>query len=355
MLLTDLDQAAPDEVARLAGRSLSGRCARGVYAGPCPLCNAERAHTRKGRADKRAALLIRDQGAVTCCSCEVSFSRADLLALSRYGRAWKALDAFERAACLDAPTPTRAPPVEPPRWLSGEVWARLQALCRPARLDPACRAWAEGRGLILPADALAVVGDPVEDVPLWTSKGGWLPDMGGRLILPCYGGDGLVHGARVRNIWRDAMIKEQALRGYSATGLVYIPPLLQVEWAQGQQASRPCTIVEGGPDRMAAANAWRDRYVIGVYNGSWGQGQTWIRGLHPDTVFVHQEDAADKHGHRKGQEYGVRLQLLAPFVRLVGVSAVWRAAGEAWVEGDDLAALAERAKVPAWADIEGQR
>ena len=352
MTLDDLSSAPPSAVAALAGMRVGTRCGQGVYAAPCPVCNAERAHTRKGRADKRLAVLIRSAGAVVCCACEASMSRLDLVTRSRFGRLWRDLSAEERAVCLDAPVPAPEPPEPPPKRLDVETWGRLLSVCESASEDALCRLWAEGRGLRLPSVALAVTGEPREDVPLWTSGGLWLPDLGARLLIPCYDGDGIVRGARVRNV-SGGPIKEQALRRYSCTGLVMIGAELRDEWMRGERASKPCVLVEGTPDRFAAGFAWRDRHVIGMMNGSWGKGCTWLRRerLHPETVFVHQEDAPDQHGKRKGQEYAERVRLLAPWVRTVKVSRVWEVAGVPWVEGEDLADLARKSALPTWSEL----
>lgn len=349
MTLDDLATISPAAVAELAGMRAGTRCGAGVYAAPCPLCSAELAHVKKGRADRRLAVLIRFSGAVTCCSCEVSMSRLDLLTRSRYGLLWGELTRVERAVCLDAPMPAPEPVEPPPARLGIEGWGKVLRVCESASIDPLCVAWAERRGLRLPGGVLAATGTPEADVPLWTAGGLWMPDLGGRLIVPCYDGDGMIQGARVRNV-TGGPIKEQAIRGYSATGLVMIPSALAAEWRRGEPASKPCTLIEGTPDRLAAGWAWRERYAIGLFAGSWGAGGTWLtrKRLHEDTVFLHQEDAADKHGHRKGQEYAAKVCSLAPWVRPVGVSAVWRAAGVEWSEGDDLALLAERAEVPGW-------
>lgn len=350
MTLADLDLAPPSAVVALAGLREGSRCHAGIYAAPCPICSAERAHTRKGRADKRLAILVRYHGAVTCCACGVSMSRADLVAHARHGRAWRALDASERAACLDAPAPAPAPPVEPPRRLDVALWAALTWACVPAYQDRECVAWATSRGLHLPPDALAVVGDADADLPLWTSGGHWLPDLGARLLLPAYDGEGWPRGARLRNV-RGGPIKEQAIRGYSATGLLYAPLALRERWRAGGVADRPALLVEGGPDRMAAGWSWREAHVCGLWNGSWGNGASWLRRLGSEVWFIHQEDAPDQHGKRAGQEYARRLELLIPGLRLVGVSRVFELAGVPWTEGEDLADLARRSALPRWDEV----
>lgn len=83
-------------------------------------------------------------------------------------------------------------------------------------------------------------------------------------------------------------------------------------------------------------------------------GATWLTRCGPDPVFVHQEDAPDKHGVRKGQWYAERLALLVPGLRCVGVSRVYAALGIPWKAGDDLAGLSGRGiGLPIWRDVLG--
>ena len=360
MLLSDLDVAAPSEVIRLAGLREGRAGSGGVYAAPCPLpgCGAERAHTRaNGGADKRLAVLVRNKGAVTCCACGVSMSRGDFVALARFGVRWAGLTREQRAVMLEAPAPPVAPPVEPPKRLDQETWRRLLWATIPARQDRECAAWAMRRGLRFPSDARAIVGAPDEGLPLWTTgeRRLWLPDLGARLLLPCFDGQGNPRGARIRDV-RGGKIKERALQGYDATGLLYVPRALRDLWREDREPDRVVAFVEGGPDRLAGGWAWRGQaHVCGLFNGSWGAGCDWsgVRRRGPAPVLVYQEDAPDQHGKRAGQEYARRLAVAIPGLRVVGVSKLFAAAGVSWTEGEDLADLARRGTIPPWEVVEG--
>jgi hypothetical protein len=284
-----------------------------------------------------------------------------LIALSRLNKWWRDCSREERAQLLGSePPPPRVSLPPALDYLPAEGWEALVSVCVPAVRDPLCVEWAERRGLRLAPDLLAAAGDPVEEAPLWTKDGRWLPDFGARLVLPLSDHHGAIRGARLRDVLpRDEQTqrpKEQALRGYSAQGLCYAPWSVRKAWQAGEPYPGPCALLEGKPDQLAAWRAWgAERAVLGFLEGSFSRGAPWLAGLSGDVVMVYQEDAPDKQGKRKGVTFAERAQVLRPGLRAVGVSAVWRAAGEPWVEGEDLAALAERAKVPAWADIEGQR
>lgn len=352
MNLDELSAADPFAVATLAGLTPKPpqRKQAGLYVSPCPLCGATTAHSRNkgGRPDQRGPVHIRDGFA--CYACPGRGSRADLIALARWRCRWSQTTPEQRAMVMDAPTPAPCPSDPPLPYLSPETWERLAAACIPAHQDRDCVAWAERRRLPLAPDLLAIVGTPDEALPLWTSKGGWLPDFGSKLLLPLSDHHGRIAGARVRSVRPDPLIKEQALRGLSAQGLVYAPYSVRSYWQAGEPYPGPWTLLEGKPDQLAAWGAWgRERACLGFLEGSFAKGAPWLARLSGEGVMVYQEDAPDKHGRRKGVTFAERAALLRPGLRCVGVSAAYAAAGAPWSDGMDLGDLAGR--IPPWSAI----
>lgn len=353
MTLSDLDTAPLLTVATLAGVTPKPAQTKqgGLYVSPCPICARTSAHTRsKSGVDPRGPVHIR--GGWKCQGCGAHGSRADLIALTRWGVRWSQASAEQRADVLDqpAPAPVQLPPPLP--YLDAAAWEALVGISVPAGQDEACLRWADRRRLPLAPDLLAIVGDPVEGMPLWTvprddRPARWLPDLGARLLCPLSDHHGVIRGARLRSVRPDPVIKEQAIRGHSAQGLVYAPWSVRERWQAGEPYPGPCALLEGKPDQLAAWGAWgREVACLGFLEGSFAKGAPWLEGLSGDVAMVYQEDAPDKDGRRKGRTFFDRAAAMKPGLRGVGVSAVWRAAGEAWVEGRDLADLAGR--VPSW-------
>lgn len=349
MTLSDLDLAPPSAVAALAGLSPKPERERqgGLYVAPCPLCSRDSAHSKGARPDRRGPVHIRDGWA--CYGCDEKGSRADLIALARLGKRWGACSAEERAELLNAPAPEpRKEAAEVLDYLPAEVWERLVALSIPAHEDEGCRRWAERRRLRLAPDLLAIVGDPIEGVPLWTAKGAWLPDFGARLLCPMADASGAIRGARLRSVLPEPLLKEQALRGYTARGLVYAPWAVRRCWLAGEAYGGPVVLLEGKPDQLAGWAAWgKERACLGFLEGSFGDPRWLARDrLSGDVVMVFQEDRPDAKGRRKGETFARRARAVREDVRLVGVSEVWKEAGRDWEEGMDLGDLA--GEVPGW-------
>lgn len=352
MLLTDLDALPPADLAGLLGLSVTrGRPARGgVYVTPCPACGAERAWDRP--EERRGAVVL--SAGWYCWGCGAKGSRGDLCARVRFGRAWDALSREEVRAVLEglggySAAPGRSWTPEPPRYLEAEIWARIVAASKPASSDGACRAWAEGRGLRLARSLLALPREPVEGLPLFDARGGWLPARGYVLGLPLSDGTGRIVSLRLRSV-TGAPLKEVALPGYSSAGALYVPEAVRAAWAAGGVCPRPVVLVEGGPDWLAAAGAWwRDRDVLGYVSGS--MSGSWLARLHPDTILIPQEDELSAEQVARGvkeaagQRYARQIREGAPWVREVGMRAVYRAAGVGWRMGGDLADLAGRLPV----------
>lgn len=354
MTLDDLDAAPLGVVVAMAGLEPKPERERqgGLYCSPCPCCGRESAHSKGARPDRRGPVHLR--GGWACYGCEERGSRGDLVALGRLGKRWAACSAEERAGLLDAPPPERViRREEAPAYLSAETWAALCSLSIPAWQDRACVRWAERRGLRLAPDLLAVVGDPVEGVPLWTEGGRWLPDFGARLLCPMADASGAIRGARLRSVRPDPIVKDQALRGLSARGLVYAPWRVRERWMAGEAYPGPVVLCEGKPDQLAAWAAWgRDVACLGFVEGSLSDPRWLGRDrLSGEVWAVYQEDKPDSKGKRKGEGYARRIEVIRENVRLVGVSAVWKAAGRAWEEGMDLGDLA--GDLPEWKIFSG--
>lgn len=350
MTLDDLNAAPLVVVATLAGLTPKPAQTKqgGLYVSPCPLCGATTAHSRgKQGKDPRGPVHIRDGFA--CYACPAKGSRADLIALSRWGCRWSQTTPEQRAMVLNAPTPSPVAPEPALPYLSPEAWEALVSISIPAHLDRDCQAWAARRNLSLAPDLLAVVGPPDEAIPLWTKRGDWLPDFGSKLLLPLSDHHGRIVGARVRSIHPEPLIKEQALRGLCAQGLVYAPYSVRRAWQDSTPYPGAWALLEGKPDQLAAWGAWgRTRACLGFFEGSFAKGAPWLAPtrLVGDGVMIYQEDAPDKSGRRKGQSFAERAALLRPGLRCVGVSVVYGAAGAPWVEGRDLGDLAPR--LPEW-------
>ena len=353
MTPSDIDQAAPTEIAAMAGLAPIGRQrGRWLYCGPCPVCGKTLAHERS--EDRRGAIAI---GAGFKCwgnGC-VTGSRLDLIALARHQQRWADLDRDERDAILGAPAPAPATLPPPPPRLDPETWARLAALCVSPRYDGRLNGreqrifdrtldWFQRRKLVPAEDLLVIVGEPNPDLPaLWTAPREdrapfWLPDLGASLLLPCFDERGQVAGARIRSVRPDPKVKEQALRGFSAAGLAYVPRGLRERWQAGEASDRPVALAEGKPDQLALGWAWRGQaWVIGYFEGS--LGGIWAH-VHRVDIHVHQEDAPDRDGRRKSDTYRRQVIERWPEVREIGVSQLFGLAGIGWEEGDDVADLA---------------
>ena len=346
----------------MAGLSPIGRQrGRWLYCGPCPVCGKTLAHERS--EDKRGAIAI---GLGFKCwgnGC-IKGSRLDLIALSRYQRRWSELDRDERDAILGAPAPPVAQLPPPPARLDPETWARIAALCvspwydgrlngREQRILYRALDWFHRRKLVPAEDLLVIVGEPDADLPsLWTSPREdrapyWLPDLGASLLLPCHDERGEVAGARLRSVRPDAKVKEQALRGFSASGLAYIPRGLRERWRSGEASDRPVALAEGKPDQLALGYAWRGQaWVVGYFEGS--LSGLWTARQRVD-MHVHQEDAPDANGRRKSDTYRAQVRERWPEVRELGVSRLFEVAGIGWEEGRDVANLA--GSVPALSEV----
>ena len=239
----------------------------------------------------------------------------------------------------------------PVRYLEPETWAAIVSASAPASSDRACRKWASGRGLRLARSLIALPVEPVADLPLWSTAEDrdpiWLPAMGYRLGLPLCDHTGRIVSLRLRSV-TGARLKEMSLPGYGSAGTVYAPWTVREAWMQELPCPRPCVLVEGGPDWLAAGGAWyRERDVIGYLSGSMS-GQPWARWLgqlHPDTIMVSQQDELSAEQRARGitvaagQRYAAQIREAAPWVRDVGMPRVYAAAGAEWKIGRDLADL----------------
>ena len=346
MLLADLDAASLDAVASVAGLRVTRPGQGGLYLAPCPLCGRERAHRRQ--RDRRGPVHLR--GGWHCYGCGEGGSRADLVLLARAGVRWAEATDEQRRAALGSEAPPRGAPLPPPPpYLSPDDWSALASVCTSARSDPACRAWADRRGLLLGRDLLALPEQPIPGIAGWTLGGDdrspvWLPTLGFRLLCPLYGADGAPKGGRLRNVRRAPYIKELALPGVCSAGLVYVPWPLRERWMRGDVADRVVALAEGKPDQLALAAAWRDVYVVGYVEGSFGGG--WERGCGEQVIHAHQEDEPDAHGRRKSDHYRGLARAAFPGVREIGCSRLY---GAGWQEGMDAADAVGR--IPALASL----
>ena len=351
---TEIDHLPLSALAALCSLTIMGTHHQGLCASPCRLCNAERAH----EGDRRGAVLLRTKGAWTCFGCSVSGSRLDLLTLAHAGVLWRDATREQRDHALGRPAPpvaVQAPIEAPRRYLTPDEARALHERSWEAREDDGCQAWAQRRELLLTPDLRALPKEPDPDLPwLWSKpterypEPAWLPGMGYRLWMPTTDGSGLIKGGQLRNTRADCLpgMKERGAVGLTSSGLCYASRSLRTQWGDGMASARPVTIVEGGPDRLAAWMAWgREREIIGIRSGSWGE---WCERLHPDTVMITHYDATDKQGRRQGDVYGEQLVKRAPHVRLVSVVRVYEAAGLVGGEGLDLSSPEIVGRWPQW-------
>ena len=196
---------------------------------------------------------------------------------------------------------------------------------------------------------LAIDPHARDDVPLWgTTQGGrawYLPRAGYRLVLPMADASGAIVAARLRSVQAGARVKELAVPGYGCQGAVYAPWSVRAAWAAGLPCPRPCVLVEGGPDWLAAGGAWHETHdVIGYVSGSmtgvpWAR---WLGLLHPDSILVPQEDPKKGDREPAGQHYARLIREAVPWIRVWPMRAVYAAAGADFAPGDDLAELPRR-------------
>lgn len=346
----DLDALPPSALAQLLGLHITRGRTRGggCYVTPCPACGAVKAWDRP--TEKRGAVVI--EGGWRCYQCPAKGSRGDLCARVKTGRAWASLSGPEIRAMLGSLGGPSAPYTgswapEPPRYLDGAVWAAIVAASGPAWRDRECRRWAEGRGLRLARTCLALPRDPVDGLPLRDRAGAWLPARGYRLGLPMCDHTGKIVSMRLRSV-TGAPLKEVALPGYNSAGAVYASWRVREAWLSSAPCPRPCVLVEGGPDWLAAGAAWHEeRDAIGYVSGSMS-GEPWARwlaALHPDTILIPQQDELSAEQRARGvkiaagQKYAAQIREAAPWVREVAMGRVYAAAGQGWRMGLDLAHL----------------
>lgn len=365
MNLSGLAALPLPDLAALCGLTIQGNRGGGVGCGPCPACH----EAVVSRNDRRAPVLLRHSpealsGAWVCGACHRSGTRADLLCLATVGRGWSECSQEEQARALGRSAPTGASvalPAPARRYLTPEEWLLICERTRPARTDDGCCAWAERRGLPLTPEMRALPYEADQDLPFWstspTAPPLWLPGRGLRLLMPCTDASGLVRGARLRNTKADATPtwKERGLPGFSAVGLCYASEALRKRWAQGLGSERPVTVVEGGPDWLAALKAWggkrskpgSGREIVGFFSGSFSG--RWMELLHADTMIVTQLDPVNERtGRRQGTEYGEAFVRRVPRARIVTMAQVYAAAGLPHAEKLDLASGEIVGRWPGW-------
>lgn len=357
MTLPDLQSLAPGDMAALCGLTVQGNRASGLGCGPCPACKSGQVSAH----DRRAPVLIRtapeaQAGAWTCGACHRSGTRADLLALAQTGRGWSECSREEQGRILGRPAPVAQPgavPTQAPRYLDAETVRRIEERSWRALDDEGCMAWARRRGLRLTPDLRALPYEPDPELPFWTSPTDrnptpyWLPGVGFRLFLPTTDASGETRGGQLRNTKQDAQIKERGMNGYSSVGLVYASLSLRALWAEGIPSPRPCLIVEGKPDQLAAWMAWgRTHEVIGIRSGSL-PGKRWPELLHQDVRMIVQLDPVNQTtGRRQADDYWRALVRRVPRAQRVDMAAVYAAAGVAHAEKLDLASEPIRGRWP---------
>lgn len=359
MTLQDLASLPLPSLAAQAGLTTPGHRSGGLGCSPCPACKSDRV----SRTDRRPPVLLRSEpqtlsGAWCCSACHRSGTRADLLALAILGRGWSECSREEQAQVLGRPAPAVQPvatPAPKARYLTPEEWRLLSERSWEARLDPGCCAWAERRGLRLTPDLRALPKEPDPDLPLWSApterypEPRWLPGAGYRLLLPTTDASGEVRGARLRNTMAAPRPKELGLPGFSAVGLLYASSSLRARWARGERADRPCIVVEGKPDQLAAWQAWgRTHEVLGIMSGSL-PGRRWPELLHESVTMVVQLDPVNERtGRRQAEEYWKALVKRIPRAQRVDMAQVYAAAGLPHAERLDLASREIVGRWPGW-------
>lgn len=189
-----------------------------------------------------------------------------------------------------------------PRWpRQAEVVDMWLACDPPVLADYEAARYLHSRGLLVGGLNLVRVLPRDYPCPPWAKYGGrsWAA-LGYRLIVPVYDHRGqlrLVRGWR----WDGVEPKRVAAAGCEVRGLVMANPVAlellnarpDAEW---WQAPAKVAIVEGEPDWMTAAAAWRDWAVIGIAAGSWSEelAERIPSGARV-VIWTDDDDAGDKY------------------------------------------------------------
>lgn len=324
----------PDRMAEL--RALSVTDAAGALGltvtrsngvGPCPKCNAETRHPKRG--DKRGALGVRSDGkGWSCFECGTTGDVVTLVALALLGNVpaagdsegWRDLlsAAGDRGLCTISegrpgptrPAPPRVVPKPPPPArlppLSDEL-AALWASCKPVGYVPDVAAeWATRGGIDL---GHVEDRDLARALPLGARCPRWAQFRGAawsqgphRLLIPMFNAEGKMTSLHARAA-KGAEPKGLSPTGCALAGLVMADPLAQLMLA-GNDCGGPVRVViaEGGPDFLSLATHWSDAdesapAVLGVIAGSWSKE---IAARIPDgaqvLVATHADEAGEKYG-----------------------------------------------------------
>lgn len=296
--LEEMRRAHVFEVAAALGCAVADpKHASGGAFGPCPACDRELRHERRG--DRRLACGIRREGnGWRCFACDVSGDALHLVAMvltqRRFGELDDAARADVRTWCasflrmeLEQPerrTVTAAAmvaPIYPPAEEVTSLWRS----CSPVSSDPVVARWlAAVRGLdpeaIDRADLARALPPRVAGPDwAWTSEGGhpWSSTMF-RCLFPLYDAQGRLRSVLARNARADAHRKSSAVLGFARAGLVLADragvAMLRGRVDQDYEGKRVVVIAEGEMNFAAWAIAGEHptsarTATLGIYSGSW--------------------------------------------------------------------------------------
>ena len=295
----------------------------------CPSCAASNRHP--SRHDKRLACGVVGTGSgFRCFECDVSGDQLHLVALTKEGKLYGALDGDAKArvrAWVEDWTGNGASPVRPrleivlgdasPAYPDpGEVEALLDR-GKAVASDERCSRWlAEDRALrptAIDAAALAVVLPFKTECPAWAHTGSakrvgkpW-SETGYRLLVPMLDANGRARNVLARYVGvqksKDAP-KSRAAVGFNRKGLV-LANAHAAAILRGEPSHPRLVIAEGEMDLLAFSTTLPDA-VLGIVSGSWTPE---IASRIPDRTQV----TIATHLDTEGEKYAAKIvESLAP-------------------------------------------
>lgn len=320
---------------RAVGKALGLQDGQSGSLAPCPLCNADKRHTKAG--DRRGAVGPRkDDAGWTCHQCDEGGDAVSLAAACATGTTKPAREKWAevRRACANAGlcapdareaatfTPTRArlpaPPPRPaetsPNYPPTDEVAALWAACAAVRDDSAVAAYLATRGL----DAVCVSAEMARalpstgTLPKWAAVGSrpWRA-TGHRLLVPLFDVAGALRSMLARDVTGVASMKSAGATGFERRGLIMADGLGRQILAAGappewwEDRALRIIITEGEMDFLSYAEQhdgepWAPA-LLGFVSGSWTQK---IADRIPDRSTL----VIVEHDDEQGAKYTAKIQ-----------------------------------------------
>ena len=242
-------------VAARLGRNVAlpkGASRGSVYG--CPVCNAERRHTKTN--DKRGAIGVHRSGAGwRCWQCNATGDAVALVALVLTGnrdiagaREWCTEWLGDPHRPVRESIPARPPPEYPPTRELEALWSE----CAPTWAVPEVAEWLESRRIGNAGDLARALPDGIA-LPTWA----WRSH---RLVVPLRDVSGVMRSVAFRRCTPGDGPKSMAPRGYGRAGLVFSRGVI----------SSPGRIVICEGEKKWLQWVTRGVHAIGIESGSWG-------------------------------------------------------------------------------------